>query len=129
MILSTLIKKGGIDELATMTAATIATPSGIFTPDVADVAGVTVASLPKLPILGEMPSISVAGVAGVAVAPLPKLFLFEEIKIRSWLTHINESNVENINHVLNKCRGDSNVRRYVLERSKEIPLTKSGDTI
>lgn len=102
MDLTTLIKKGGLVPSMTATAATPAT-------------------------LEENKPVSVAPVATVAVAalskPHPAMSQNEECRIHVWLAHINETNQDYINDVLNKCRADLNTRQYLLNRAKEVPET------
>ena len=70
MILSSLIKKGGLAKAATATHATSATHEADKSETVASVATVAVAVKPE---------------------PVTKLSLDEERYIRAWLTHIEES--------------------------------------
>lgn len=103
MTLSTLIEKGGLTKLATMTAATAATQE-------------------------TEQAISVAAVATVAVAKEPKylsaLSPDEETKILSWLSWIGETKPTIIAGVLNKARDNFGIRQYLLRRSEEIPQSR-----
>ena len=47
----------------------------------------------------------------------------EEKAIRSWLTHIEETNSELIDEVMTKCRSNMDDRRYFLSRSTEAECT------
>lgn len=98
MILSKLIRKGGLTEIATATHATAAT-------------------------LNKMRAVTVAKVATVAVADTPILTMThaEEAAIRRWLEYINETDAEIITDVISRCRGDTVTRLYFLERTNEIP--------
>ena len=101
MSLLALIKKGGLEHVATMTAATIATLETKQVVTVANVATVTVTEQPE--------------------PGFYSLTLDEEYKIHTWLAHINETNQENIDNIINKCRTDLKVRFYLLKRSEETP--------
>lgn len=102
MSLTSLIKKDGLFNIMTMTAATFK-PEQIVT--VAEVATVTVAEVPKT---------------------LLEMELDEETEIRAWLTHIKEKKSSVINDVLSQCQNDFSVRQYYLNRSKEVPkVTKT----
>lgn len=98
MILSVLVKKGGLASIMTATPATSATQKVDTRKTVASVAGVAVAD---------------------TLTPLFDLSLEEESRIRTWLLHIEESDPAIIADVLNKCRRDLEVRRYIL-RSTDI---------
>lgn len=102
MTLSTLIRKGGLAQVATATSATLATQEAKRTGTVAPVATVAVAK-PKLwarAMTGE-----------------------EETAIRTWLAHIGETDSELIDEVLAQCRADWETRAYFFRRSKERPST------
>ena len=102
MTLSALIRKGGLEELATMTPATPATLEGKNGPTVATVATVAVADPPELEIkLG--------------------LSAEEELKIRKWFTAINETDPDIIAELLKNCRTNPKHRKYFLERAEETP--------
>lgn len=100
MTLSTLIKKGGLTSMMTATLATPATQK-VDTPEtVAPVATVAVAQKPE---------------------PFPELSPDEESSIRAWLAHIEETDPDSINEVLDLCRDDLDARLYFLKRSEEVP--------
>jgi hypothetical protein len=44
-----------------------------------------------------------------------------ETAIRAWLAHINETDQEIIDEVLDKCRADGEARAYFLRRAEEVP--------
>ncbi len=99
MTLSTLIKKDGLREFATMTPATPATLEGKHSPTVATVA---VAHPPELEInLG--------------------LSIEEELKIRKWFTRIDETDKNIIDELISNCRTNPKHREYFLERAEETP--------
>lgn len=102
MILSTLIRKGGLPKAATATLATLATQ---VTTNAA----------------------TVAQVATVAVAKPPALTAEEEAAIRAWLAHIEETDTANIAEVLNQCRADEEARAYFLRRADEVPRPMPED--
>ena len=104
MILSTLIKKGGLAKFATATPATVATLEAENAVTVATVATVAVAEKPE---------------------PVTKLSLDEESRIRAWLTHIEESDPAIIDEILEMCRTEIKHREYFLKRSEEV--TGSGN--
>ena len=99
MILSRLIKRGGLAGITTATTATPAT-QGV-----------------------EGPA-TVAQVATVAVAEqldeLPELSSQQEGNIRTWLAHIDETDSGIIAEVVDKCRFDLAARKYVLKLSQEM---------
>ena len=99
MILSTLIKKGGLAKVATATPATSATHQLDNSVTVASVATVTVAENSK-PVAGLSPD--------------------EESRIQKWLAHIEETDSAIIAEILDKCRVDSKARQYFLKRSEEV---------
>ena len=94
MTLSALIRKGGLEELATMTPATPATLEGKNGPTVA------VADPSEL----EMDS---------------RLSAEEELKIRKWFTAINETDKNLIDELISNCRTNPKHREYFLRRSDE----------
>ncbi len=96
MTLSTLIKKDGLREFATMTPATL---EGKHSPTVATVA---VADPPELEI---KPGLSAA----------------DESKILKWFTAINETDPDIIAEILENCRTNPKHREYFLERAEETP--------
>ena len=96
MTLATLIKKNGLRELAT---ATHATHDGKNGPTVATVA---VADPQKL-------------------AMDSSLSATDELKICKWFTHINETDQDIINELLDNCRTNPKCREYFLQRAEEIP--------
>jgi hypothetical protein len=100
MILSRLIKKGGLTSTMTATVATPATDT------------------PHSPA-------TVAPVATVAVAehPIPALSSNEEAMIRTWLAHIRETDLAQINQLLEKCRTNLKTRQYVLEQARTRNLS------
>ena len=102
MTLSALIKKGGLTKAVTATPATTTTQEVDNTVTVAPVATVAVAVKPE---------------------PLSKLSPDQEASIRAWLAHIDETDPDIIIKVLNKCRNESDARRYFLKRSEEVPET------
>lgn len=103
MILSTLIRKGGLTKAATATPATLATQV-------------------------TMDAATVAQVATVAVAKPPALTVNEETAIRAWLAHIEETDMAIIAEILNQCRADQEARVYFLRRATEVPrLTPEDD--
>ena len=104
MILSSLIKKGGLAKVATATHATSATHEAEKSSTVATVATVAVAE---------------------KLEPVTKLSLDEERRIRAWLTHIEESDPATIDEILEMCRAGMKHRLYYLKRSKEV--TGSGN--
>ena len=107
MILSALIRKGGLARSATATPATIATLQAGQTKSVAAVATVTVAVMPESSI--ELKKL-----------PATKLTADEESKIRVWLTHIEETDSEIITEVLKKCRSNIEALVYFLHRAEEV---------
>ena len=100
MILSELIRKGGLGRTMTATPATTAT------------------------LVATQPA-TVASVATVAVAiqhePTPELSSDEHLSIRAWFEHIGETDRTIIDELVDKCRDDITVRQYLLHRSEEIP--------
>ena len=100
MSLLTLIKKGGLADVVTMTPATIATVENNQTNTVAAVA--TVAVTDRLEAASD------------------SLSTDEEIRILAWLAHINETNQETIDVIVSKCRTDVKTRLYFLQRSEEV---------
>jgi len=108
MTLSALIKKGGLSRLATMTPATIATQETAHSHTVAPVATVAVAVNPQ---------------------QQQELLPDEETSIRKWLEYIEETNPTIIADVLNKCRDDIKVRKYLLNRSEEVPVTVTNNEL
>jgi hypothetical protein len=67
---------------------------------------------------------------GATVEPLPdqdepaepgrELTHAEELAIRAWLKHINETDPDEIAEVLTQCRRDGEARRYFLQRAGEV---------
>lgn len=106
MTLATLIKKGGLSGMMTMTVATSATVNVNKPVNVAKVATVTVAEQPK---------------------PLPALSPQEEACIRAWLTHIQETDPEAISRLMDKCHANLDVRDYVLQQWQKMPKPVTGD--
>ena len=113
MILSRLIKKGGLTGGMTVTPATLATQQVEYPIPVAPVATVAVADKPE---------------------PPPELSPYEEKKIRAWLGYIEEADPQIISEIMDKCRDDLEARRYFLKHSEEVPepvtasyLTTCGD--
>lgn len=100
MILSKLMQKGDLAQLATATPATPATYAKTYT-------------------------LSVAGVATVAVALVPEptypMTAEQDAAIRAWLEHIDESDAEVVADVLNRCCTDLTARLYVLQCAEEMP--------
>lgn len=105
MTLSTLIRKGGLAQVATATPATLATQETASAATVAQVATVAVAK-PQ--------------------PPAAAMTTEEEQAIRDWLTHIEEDDPEIIDEVVDKCRDNPEARAYFLRRAAEVPrLTPS----
>lgn len=100
MILSSLIKKGGLTGGMTATPATSATQEADKPVAVAPVATVAVAEMPE---------------------PIPELPPVDEANIRAWLAHIEETAPAIIAEVVDKGRNNLEARRYFLERSEEVP--------
>lgn len=100
MTLSALIHKGGLARTATATPATTATHKANKPVTVAPVATVTVAKGTE---------------QASALSPI------EEKKIRLWLAHIGETDSGVITDLLNSCSDDMDTRRYLLQRSEEVP--------
>lgn len=109
MILSALIRKGGLARSATATSATIATQQAGYKESVAAVATVTVAVKPESLINPKREPAS------------PELTADEESKIRAWLTYIEETDSEIIAKVLDKCCSDNGARVYFNRRAGEVP--------
>jgi hypothetical protein len=107
MILSALIRKGGLARSATATPATIATLQAGQTKSVAAVATVTVTVMPG------------SSIEPKKLPASPELTADEESKIRAWLTHIEETDSDIIAEVLDKCRSDNGARVYFLHRTEE----------
>ena len=105
MILSALIKKGGLARSATATPATIATQQAGC---IESVATVTVAVQPESSIEPNRQTDSI------------ELTADEESKIRAWLTHIEEADSDILAEVLDKCRSDNGARVYFLRRAGEV---------
>jgi len=63
---------------------------------------------------------TVAKVASVAVAT--RLFPEEEVPIRAWLAHIEETDPVIIAEVMAKCAANPDARAYCLEQARQIPL-------
>jgi len=106
MTLLALIKKGGLTKAVTATPATIATQEA-----------------------GQ--PVTVARVATVAVAEgteqASELLPDEENNIREWLSCIKETDPDDITEILDKCRTDSESRRYFLQLANEIPRTVNSN--
>ena len=100
MTLSALIKKGGLTGRMTATVATPATQETDKALTVAPVATVAVAKPPE---------------------STPELTSEYEAKIYSWLEHIGESDLEQIERVLDKCRRCMDARNYVIKQWMELP--------
>ena len=115
MILSALIRKGGLARSATATPATIATQQAGQEESVAAVATVTVAVKPE-------PSIEPK-----KHPPSLELLADEESRIRAWLTYIEETDSEIIAKVVGKCRSDNGVRVYFLHRAGGVPNSLASD--
>ncbi len=118
MTLSALIKKGGLTKTLTATPATLAT-----------------LATQKLE-----QQVTVAPVATVAVTVKPEpqteqkrqptspvLSADEGSRIRAWLVHIEETVPDIITEVLDKCRADTEARRYFLQMAEEVLHTASSD--
>lgn len=108
MILSALIRKGGLARSATATPATIATHQAGQASSVAAVATVTVAVKPESSIKTKREPAST------------ELTIDEESKIRAWLALIEETDSEIIAEVLEKCRSNIEARVYFLHRAEEV---------
>lgn len=48
------------------------------------------------------------------------LFL-SELKVRAWLEHIEETDLDIVEEIIKRCRVNSKAKRYFLLRSKETP--------
>lgn len=101
MSLSNLIRKGGLAKVATVTPATIATQETEQVVTVAPVATVAVADIRE---------------------PPTELSPDEESNIRKWLAHIGETDHDNSDELINQCRNNMQTRRYLLDRSVEVPV-------
>ncbi|MDA9982777.1 hypothetical protein N9H39_08605 [Gammaproteobacteria bacterium] len=112
MILSALIKKGGLAQVSRATPATVATQDTDQAATVAPVATVAVAEKPKQPLDPEKRLIS------------SELSVEEESRVRAWLAHIKETKPDEIAKVLDDCRIDSGARAYFLRRAEEVPKGK-----
>ena len=99
MTLSALIRKRKPGVVATATLATLATQPGEEALKVARVATVAVANPTEL-----------------ETAPMTA---GEERAIRAWLAHIEETDQTTIDEVLDRCRSDSDARRYFLKQADE----------
>ena len=108
MILSALIRKGGLARSATATPATIATQQAGQMSIVASVATVTVAVKPE------------SSIEPKKHPPSLELSADEESRIRAWLTYIEETDSEIIADVLDKCRSDNGARVYFLRGAGEV---------
>ena len=108
MILSALIRKGGLARSATATPATIATQQAGYTESIAAVATVTVTAKPESSIEPKRQPAST------------ELMADEELRIRAWLAHIEETDSDIIAEVLDKCRSDNGARVYFLHRAEEV---------
>ena len=65
---------------------------------------------------------TVAQVASVAVAKpanIAAMTAEEEMAIRAWLAHIEETDADIIAEVLNQCRADVEARAYFLRRAED----------
>ncbi|MBQ0719123.1 MAG: hypothetical protein KBT88_12195 [Gammaproteobacteria bacterium] len=127
MTLSSLIGKGGLSRVATQKAATLATHSPDNSPTVATVA--TVAGLSVAPgVKSGNYSPSVASVAGLTVATHKpaELSSAAEKAVRAWLKHIGETGTKDINRVINQCRTDLKARAYFFEQAFLLDSKKDG---
>lgn len=106
MTLSNLICKGGLAQVATATPATVATQETASTATVAPVATVAVAK---------------------SQPPATAMTTAEETKIRAWLAHIEETDVDIIAQVLSKCRTNVKARLYCLRHADEVPRPLPDD--
>jgi hypothetical protein len=97
MTLSNLIRKGALAQIVTATSATLATQEATSAATVAQVATVAVAE------------------------PVVAMVAEEEMAIRAWLAHIEETDAGIIAEVLKKCRADAEARTYFLWRAEEVP--------
>lgn len=95
MVLSILIKKGGLLSIMTATPATVATHQQ---DDLATVAPVA--------------TVAVAG----KLEPTHELLPAQESSILAWLAHIDETDPAVIAEVLGKCRSDLNAQRYFMQQ-------------
>lgn len=50
----------------------------------------------------------------------------DESRVRAWLTHIEETDQDFIDGVLDQCRGDPEALVYFLKRSTEVPQQRLG---
>lgn len=96
-MLSALMKKVGLREVATAIPATVATAVRDKAGTVAGIATVAVANMP-----------------GVKSNPPTTMTSNEESAIRAWLVHIEEADVAIIAIVLDQCRTDVEARGYFL---------------
>ena len=116
MTLTALIKKDGLAKVATMTPATLATHETIQAVTVADVATVAVAIQPET--VDEKNSQNLN---------FYELSVNEELKIRSWLKYIEETDPDIINDVIIKCHTNPEAREFFLLRAEEVPQTIDCD--
>lgn len=116
MTLTVLIKKGGLAKATTMTPATIATHETIQTITVADVATVAVAIQPET--VDEKNSQNLN---------FYELSVNDELRIRGWLKHIEETDPDIISDVLIKCHTNMEAREFFLQQAEEVPLTIDYD--
>ncbi len=107
MSLLTLIQKGGLDKVTTVTQATIATGTKKKSDTVANVATVTVTHRDnRNKIYGTVAMSEDA-----------------EMKIRTWLTSTGEDDLTVVADILEKCRSDKNALDYFLNRATECPAS------
>ena len=95
-----------VQQFATVTPATVATPKGNHGPLVATVAGVSVARPESKKRNGE-DRLSRPLATG------------EEQAMRRWLDHIHETDPDTIEMVLEQCRTDPEAKAYFLKRVRE----------
>jgi hypothetical protein len=107
MILSTLIQRDGLCKVATATPATMATADTRIEPSVANVATVAVADTREL--------------------QSTVLTSTDEMFIRSWLAHIEETDPSIIDHVLDQCHNDLDKRNYFIWMAGSVPQENFGD--
>ncbi len=53
----------------------------------------------------------------------------EEARIREWLAGISETDPDMVKDTLDRCRTDSDTRRYFLERADEVPPPLTADDL
>ena len=105
MILSKLIRKGGLRELATAIRAIHATPV-VEKEVVAEIAAVAVAMSQSAP-----------DSRGFTQPEIQAMSVKDEEKIIEWLKNLGEIDAEEVDSVLSHCRSDPEVLQYYLKRA------------